>query len=204
MTGVRYDTEVPFTWEPFPNANWCVSQNCLEWLHLPADMPDREPVVSENNPIRVFVTHAFEETDDYLRIFEFLESVERFFYLNVSKPENLPEQGGVEAIKDELIQQIKASEAVVVVADVYERQPDLVNYMLDVAEANNIGIVALRPFGGVLETADEIIGRAQEHIEWNDRELVDAIKRQGRGEDTARWEVIDFPGWTADGEIKEE
>ena len=167
-------------------------------------MPDREPVVSENNPIRVFVTHAFEETDDYLRVFEFLESVERFFYLNVSKPENLPEQGGVEAIKDELIQQIKASEAVVVVADVYERQPDLVNYMLDVAEANNIGIVALRPFGGVLETADEIIGRAQEHIEWNDRELVDAIKRQGRGEDTARWEVIDFPGWTADGEIKEE
>ena len=160
--------------------------------------------MSENNPIRVFVTHAFEETDDYLRVFEFLESVERFFYLNVSKPENLPEQGGVEAIKDELIQQIKASEAVVVVADVYERQPDLVNYMLDVAEANNIGIVALRPFGGVLETADEIIGRAQEHIEWNDRELVDAIKRQGRGEDTARWEVIDFPGWTADGEIKED
>ena len=204
MTGVRSDTEVPFTWEPFPNANWCVSQNCLESLHLPAGMPDREPVVSENNPIRVFVTHAFEETDDYLRVFEFLESVERFFYLNVSKPENLPEQGGIEAIKDELIQQIKASEAVVVVADVYERQRDLVNYMLDVAEANNIGIVALRPFGGVLETADEIIGRAQEHIEWNDRELVDAIKRQGRGEDTARWEVIDFPGWTADGEIKEE
>jgi hypothetical protein len=167
-------------------------------------MPDREPVVSENNPIRVFVTHAFEETDDYLRVFEFLESVERFFYLNVSKPENLPEQGGVEAIKDELIQQIKASEAVVVIADVYERQPELVNYMLDVAEANNIGIVALRPFGGVLETADEIIGRAQEHIEWNDRELVDAIKRQGRGEDTARWEVIDFPGWTAEGEIKDE
>jgi hypothetical protein len=167
-------------------------------------MPDREPVVSENNPIRVFVTHAFEETDDYLRVFEFLESVERFFYLNVSKPENLPEQGGVDAIKDELIQQIKASEAVVVIADVYERQPELVNYMLDVAEANNIGIVALRPFGGVLETADEIIGRAQEHIEWNDRELVDAIKRQGRGEDTARWEVIDFPGWTAEGEIKDE
>jgi hypothetical protein len=167
-------------------------------------MPDREPVVSENNPIRVFVTHAFEETDDYLRVFEFLESVERFFYLNVSKPENLPERGGVDAIKDELIQQIKASEAVVVIADVYERQPELVNYMLDVAEANNIGIVALRPFGGVLETADEIIGRAQEHIEWNDRELVDAIKRQGRGEDTARWEVIDFPGWTAEGEIKDE
>ena len=167
-------------------------------------MPDREPAVSENNPIRVFVTHAFQETDDYLRVFEFLESVERFFYLNVSKPENMPEQGGLDAIKDELIQQIKASEAVVVIADVYDRQPDLVNYMLDVAEANNIGIVALRPFGGMAETPAEIVDRAKEHIEWNDRELVDAIKRQGRGEDTARWEVIDFPGWDADGEIKDE
>lgn len=160
--------------------------------------------MSENNPIRVFVTHVFEETDDYLRVFEFLESVERFFYLNVSKPENIPEQGGLEAIKDELIQQIKASEAVVVAADVYSRQPDLVNYMLDVAEANKIGVIALRPFGGMADTAPEIVERAQEHVEWNDRELVDAIRRQGRGEDTARWEVIDFPGWDANGEIKDD
>lgn len=167
-------------------------------------MYDREPAVSESNPIRVFVTHTFEETDDYLRVFEFLESVEHFFYLNVSKPEAMPEQGGLDAVKDELIQQIKASETVVVIADVYGRQPDLVNYMMDVAEANNIGIIALRPFGGIAETAPEVAERSNEHVEWNDRELVDAIKRQGRGEDTARWEVIDFPGWDADGEIKDD
>ncbi len=158
--------------------------------------------MSEKNPIRVFVTHAFAESDDYLRVFEFLESVERFFYLNVSKPENIPKEGGLEAIKDELIQQIKASEAVVIVADVYGEKTDLVKYMMDVAEANNIGMIAIKPFGGLAETAPEVVDRAQEHIEWNDRELVDAIKRQGRGEDTARWEVIDFPGFDADGEIK--
>lgn len=158
--------------------------------------------MSEKNPIRVFVTHAFAESDDYLRVFEFLESVERFFYLNVSKPENIPTEGGLEAIKDELIQQIKASEVVVIVSDVYGQKSDLVKYMMDVAEANNIGMVAIRPFGGISETAPEVVDRVQEHIEWNDRELVDAIKRQGRGEDTARWEVIDFPGFDADGEIK--
>ncbi|MDH3434237.1 MAG: hypothetical protein OEM60_10280, partial [Gammaproteobacteria bacterium] len=68
--------------------------------------------MSEKNPIRVFVTHAFAESDDYLRVFEFLESVDRFYYLNMSKPENIPSEGGLEAIKDELIQQIKASEVV--------------------------------------------------------------------------------------------
>jgi len=158
--------------------------------------------VSEKNPIRVFVTHAFAESDDYLRVFEFLESVERFFYLNVSKPENVPAEGGLEAIKDELIQQIKASEAVVIAPDVYGQKTDLVKYMMDVAEANNIGMIAIKPFGGLVETAVEVVERVQEHVEWNDRELVDAIKRQGRGEDTARWEVVDFPGFDADGEIK--
>ena len=166
-------------------------------------MTNGEPVVSEKNPIKVFVTHTFEESDDYLRIFEFLESVDRFYYLNVAKPENVPADGGLDAIKDELIQQIKASEAVVIVPDIYARKPDLVNYMMDVAEANGIGMIAVKPFGGIAETAPEVVERVQEQVEWNDRELVDAIKRQGRGEDTARWEVIDFPGYDADGKIEE-
>ena len=138
-----------------------ISQYCHESLNLCPGMIDREPAVSENNPIKVFVTHTFEESDDYLRVFEFLERVDRFYYLNVAKPENMPSEGGLEAIKDELIQQIKASEAVVVIADVYARKPDLVNYMLDVAEANNIGIIAIKPFGGLTETAPEVANRAQ-------------------------------------------
>jgi hypothetical protein len=115
----------------------------------------------------------------------------------------MPSEGGLEAVKDELIQQIKAAEAFVVIADVYASKPDLVNYMMDVAEANGIGMIAIKPFGGVAESAPEVVQRVQEHVEWNDRQLVDAIKRQGRGEDTARWEVIDFPGYDADGEIEE-
>jgi len=149
--------------------------------------------VSEDNPIRVFVTHTFEESDDYLRVFEFLESDDRFYYLNVSKPENIPQGGGLEAIKDELIAQIKASEAVIVLPLVFEQKGDLVTYMMDVADANNIGMIAVRPFGGVTETPPAVVERVKEHIEWNNREMIDAIKRVARGEDTARWEVVDFP-----------
>lgn len=159
--------------------------------------------MSEKNPIRVFTTHGFDESDDYLRVFEFLESVDRFFYINVSQPENIPTTGGMEAIKDELIKQIKASEAVIVLPSLYAEKKDLVNYMMDVAEANNIGMVAIRPFGGLTDTPKEILDRVQEHLEWNNREIVDAIKRQARGEDTARWEVLDFPGYDENGEIKD-
>ena len=148
--------------------------------------------MSENNPIRVFVTHNFKESDDYLRVFEFLESVERFFYLNVSKPENMPASGGMEALKDELISQIKESEAVIVPASIYLQQPDLVRYQLDVAAANDKPVIAIRPFGGMDETPDELVERASEHLQWNEREIVDALKRQARLEETSRWETIEF------------
>ena len=149
--------------------------------------------MSEDNPIRVFVTHNFRETADYLRVFEFLESADRFFYLNTSKPDNVPESAGLEAIKDELILQIKECEAVIVLASLYSEQEDLVSYQVDVADANEKPIIAIRPFGGMLETPQELLDRVKEHIEWNDRDMVDALKRQARLEDTARWDVVDFP-----------
>lgn len=149
--------------------------------------------MSENNPIRVFVTHTFAETDDYLRVFEFLESMDNFFYLNVSKPEDMPKTGGLVAIKDELIAQIKESEAVVVLSSLYIENTDLVRYEMDVAEANEKPTIAIRPFGGMGETPTDLVERANEHIEWNDRQIVDALKRQARLEDTSRWDVIDFP-----------
>ena len=149
--------------------------------------------MSEENPIRVFVTHNFRETSDYLRVFEFIESVDRFFYLNTSKPENVPESGGPEAIKDELIVQIKECEAVIVLASLYTEQQELVSYQMDVADANEKPMIAIRPFGGMMESPEDLVGRVNEHIEWNNREMVDALKRQARLEDTARWDVIDFP-----------
>jgi hypothetical protein len=150
--------------------------------------------VSEENPIRVFVSHVFEETHDYLRVFEFLESDERFYYLNVSRPENIPSQGGIDSIKEELIGQIKASEAIIVLPAVYEQKPDLVNYMLDVAEANDLGIFCIRPFGGLLETPKDLEERTGAAVDWNPRQIIDRLKLEARGEDTQRWEVIDFPG----------
>ncbi len=157
--------------------------------------------MSEKKPIRVFVTHTFEEGDDYLRVFEFLESDDRFYYLNVSKPENMPSDGSAAAIKDELIAQIKASEAVIVLPAAYEKNPELVVYMMDVADANKIGMIPIRPFGGMSETPPKVVERVGEPIDWKARELVDALRLTARGQDTQRWDVVDFPGFGPDGEI---
>lgn len=148
--------------------------------------------MSEDNPIRVFVAHNFQESDDYLRVFEFLESVEKFFYLNVSKPENLPTTGGMEAIKEELIRQIKECEAVIMPAMFFLEKSDLARFELDAAAANDKPVIALQPFGGVFDMPAELVKRADETLDWNDREMVDALKKLARLEDTARWETIEF------------
>ena len=148
--------------------------------------------MSEDNPIRVFVAHNFQESDDYLRVFEFLESMENFFYLNVSKPEDMPDKGGMDAIKETLIAQIKECEAVIIPSLFYLEQNDLARFQMDVAEANELPMIAIRPFGGITESPQELVDRVNEHIEWNDREMVDSLKRQARLEDTSRWETIEF------------
>ena len=67
--------------------------------------------MSQNNPIRLFVTHAWDTSDEYLRIFEYLESSRNFFYKNLSAPDKAPPGGGKEADREELRRQIAQAEA---------------------------------------------------------------------------------------------
>jgi hypothetical protein len=73
---------------------------------------------------------------------------------------------------------------------------------MDAADANGKPIITIRPYGRVKETPRELVARSKEHVEWNAREMVDALKRQARHVDTNRWEVVNFPGYNEHGEIK--
>ena len=53
--------------------------------------------MSQAHPIRIFVTHVWETSEDYLRVFEYLESATNFFYRNFSTPEQAP-SGDKEAL----------------------------------------------------------------------------------------------------------
>jgi len=152
--------------------------------------------VSESDPIRVFVSHLFRDDPDYLRVFEFLGAMDRFFYLNTSKPDEMPQTGGLDAIKEQYIKQIKAAEAVIVLPEHFNENTELVSFQMDVADANQRPIVVIKPFGGLLEIPSALAARAAETIEWNEREIADVLRRRARHEDTAKWDVIDFPGFS--------
>lgn len=148
--------------------------------------------MSEDNPIRVFVTHMFSSHPDYHRVFEYLESAANFFYRNCSNPEDMPTTGGPEAIKEKLLEQIRSAEVVVVLSTMFSENQSLITYQMDAAQASELPILALEPFGGMGKVPAEVEARAAEVVGWNDRTIVDAIRREARHEDTQRWETIEF------------
>ncbi|MGD2167519.1 MAG: hypothetical protein PVF63_05385 [Gammaproteobacteria bacterium] len=148
--------------------------------------------MSQENPLRIFVTHCFSENDDYLRVFEFLESSPNFFYKNFSNPEAMPTGGGAEAIKEELRKQIQLAEVVIVLTSVYDQHRDLLMFMLNAAQANDKPLVAMEIYGQVTEVPEEIRSRCNAVAPWNERMMIDVLLREARHEATNRWETIEF------------
>ena len=70
------------------------------------------------------MTHAWEASDDYLRIFEYLESSRNFFYKNLSAPDKAP-AGGKEADREELRRQMAQAECVIALPGLYAKQSEL-------------------------------------------------------------------------------
>lgn len=148
--------------------------------------------MSEDNPIRVFVTHVFSNHPDYHRVFEYFESTSNFFYSNCSKPDDIPTSGGQEAIKESLLEQIRGAEIVVIVSSMFSENQDLITFQMDAAQAADLPLIALEPFGGTGSVPAEVQARAAEVVGWNERLMVDTIRREARHEDTQRWDVIEF------------
>jgi len=148
--------------------------------------------MSAKNPIRVFATHAFASHPDYHRVFEYMESATNFFYQNCSVPDHPPATGGKEGLKEEYRKQLKTAEVVVVLSSLYIENEYWATYQMDAAQASNLPLVALGLFGSATKVPAEIVKRAVEIVDWNERQIVDAIRRQARHEATNRWETIEF------------
>ena len=147
--------------------------------------------VSQKNPVRIFVCHVWVENDDYQRVFEYLESVDNFFYRNTSVLDNRP-AGGKEAQRDELRRQIVEAEVVLVPASLYRKHLDWVEFQLHCAKAFDKPVVVLEPFGSHDTIAPAVLELGDEVVPWDQRQIVDEIKRQARHEETTCFAVIEF------------
>ena len=149
-------------------------------------------VVTEGNPIRLFVTHLFAPDESYFRVFEFLESQPNYFYLNLATPEKPPRSKEKEAIREDLRRQMTDAEVVVVLSSLYLQDPVSIEYQCLYAQSCEKPLVVLEPFGTSEAVPAKLREMADEVVAWDGRQMADAIRRQARHEDTTRWDVIEF------------
>ncbi|MDP9083473.1 MAG: hypothetical protein M3N50_06885 [Pseudomonadota bacterium] len=143
------------------------------------------------NPIRLFVTHAWVESDDYSRVFEYLEASGTFYYMNTSQPQ-AKRPIDKESQREDLRRQIAPCEVMVVLPDVYYNAPDLVQFQMNFAKSADRPIVAMENFGAADPLPKAIKDLADEVSAWNERSLIDALRRQARHQESTRWDTIEF------------
>jgi hypothetical protein len=146
---------------------------------------------SPSSPIRLFVTHAWVDTEDYTRVFEYLEASGNFYYRNTSQPQG-KRPIDKESQREDLRRQIAPSEVIIFVPGAYHIAPELVLFQLTFAKAADRPIVALENFGSADPLPKAIVDLADEVSAWNERNLIDALRRQARHQETTRWDTIEF------------
>jgi hypothetical protein len=147
--------------------------------------------ISQQNPVKIFIAHGFERSDDYLRVFEYLESAHNFYYINCSSPDykGAPDK---EAMRTELRRQIGLAEVAIFPAGLYTNHRDWLEFELNCAKGFDKPVIVLEAFGVKAKVPVQLEALADEVIEWNDRTIADAIRRQARHEETVRWDTIEF------------
>jgi hypothetical protein len=143
------------------------------------------------DPIRLFVSHAWTENDDYTRVFEYLEASGKFYYVNTGKPQE-KQPLDKESQREDLRRQIAPCEVMVVLPAVYQLAPELVLFQLHFAKSAHRPVVAMENFGSSAPLPKPIKDLADEVSPWNERSLIDALRRQARHQETTRWDTIEF------------
>jgi hypothetical protein len=143
------------------------------------------------NPIRLFVTHLWEEDEDYSRVFEYLEASGTFYYANTSQPQ-VKCPSDPEAQREELRRQIAPAEVLILLPATYRADPAVALFQMAFAKAADRPIVVMENFGSSAPPPKAILEFADELCPWNERNLIDALRRQARHQETARWDTIEF------------
>ena len=97
-----------------------------------------------------------------------------------------------DGLKQELRKQIGISEVVLIPAGQYQANKDWMDFQVNCAKGLDKPVLVLEAFGIMEKLPVLLEALADEVVGWNDRDIVDAIKRQARHEESTRWDVIDF------------
>jgi hypothetical protein len=144
--------------------------------------------MSQNNPIRLFITHAWDTSDDYLRIFEYRERPKLLLQEPVCARQGAG--GGKDADREELRRQMAQAECVIALPGLYAKTAT-VSIRAHFRQGVGQAVISCGP-SGERRAAEEITSLSDQIVDWDGRALVDSVKAQARHEESNRWDTIEF------------
>lgn len=123
----------------------------------------------------LFISHAWSRSEHYEKVESWLED-SSLDYKNYSVPKKNPlHSGNNKKLREDLTNQIKYANCVIVLLGMYAYYSDWINYEIDEAERLGKHIIGLRPWGQQRVPAS-IYARLDQEVGWNQESLISAIK----------------------------
>lgn len=128
----------------------------------------------------LFISHAWEYSDQYRRVEAMLNDAPQFAWRNYSVPEHDPlHTKSKKELEAALYNQIKPASAVIILAGMYVPYREWIQEEIDIAVKMGKPIIAVAPRGSqrmpqaVQEVADAVVG-------WASKSMTDAIRRYAK------------------------
>lgn len=126
---------------------------------------------------RIFISHSWSYSDQYLRLVEFLNQELGFFY-NHSVPQSDPvhTNGTDRELYNKIEAQVRGCSCVVILAGVYSTYSKWINKEIEIAKKLGKPIIAVE-YWGAERTSTVVKNAATEIVRWNASSIAAAIRR---------------------------
>ncbi len=125
---------------------------------------------------RLFISHAWQYSDDYTRLINLLDVAPYFNYANYSVPRYDPLHCSQSDLKEQLREQIRPVEVVVILSGMYVAYSGWIQFEIDYASSLNKSILGIKLWGSE-RTPDEVYLASNEIVGWNTDSILSAIRR---------------------------
>ncbi|WP_425356022.1 TIR domain-containing protein [Salinicola lusitanus] len=126
---------------------------------------------------RLFISHAWSYSERYERAVQFLNRANNFKWTNYSVPEAKAFESMFDyQLEEELRQQIRPVQCVVVVSGMYVNHSRWLKFEMDFAKNLGKPVLGIRRWGAQ-RTPESVMECADEMVNWNSQSIIDAIRR---------------------------
>ena len=127
----------------------------------------------------LFISHSWAYGDAYARLCNLLDNASYFSYQNYSVPKDDPihNASSEKALRTAIMNQMKSTQIILVVAGVYATYSKWINIELDLAKRHyEKPVLGIKPYANT-NVSSVVRNNADEIVNWSTSSVVDAIRR---------------------------